>query len=429
MSKKMGFGAVLAIVFGSQIGSGIFMLPANLAPYGMLGIYSWIFAGLGAILLALVFADLCSRYPKVGGPHVYVKEVFGKLPSFLTGWGYWLVSWISSAVVVITSIAYLTPILRDISKTTSLLLEISLLMVITAVNCKGVESAGRLESVLVFLKFIPFVIVPAIIFNRFDASNIVVADRFADLSDFNLTISAVSLCFWGFIGVECATTPAGFVQNPSKTIPRAIIVGTCAVATIYIINNAVIMGVIPGSVLETSQAPFADAVRTVMGGESDIWYILLAVVASIVCVGTLNAWVLTSAQISLGLAEDNLLPKFFAKKNRAGSPYVSILISTIGTLPILILTKYDNSIAEQVTSIIDISVKTFIIVYLVCCLAFLKISIGERKIWKCVVGITAMAFCLLMLQDSDLKSVLIVASFFLSGVFMLPLMPSMKKNG
>ncbi|GHT92330.1 amino acid permease [Alphaproteobacteria bacterium] len=428
MPRKMGFGTVLAIVFGSQIGSGIFMLPANLAPYGMFGIYGWIFAGLGAILLALVFADLCSRYPRVGGPHVYVKEVFGKYPSFFTGWGYWLVSWISSTVLVITIVAYLTTILGDISKTTALMMEILVLMSLTAVNCKGVESAGRLESVLVFFKFIPFVIVPIVAFCHFNSSNIVMADRFVGLSDFKLALSMIPICFWGFIGVECATTPADSVTNPSKTIPMAIILGTCGVAAVYVMNSAAIMGVVPSGVLEMSKAPFVDALSAVVGGDSSFWLTILSLATAIICIGTLNAWILTSAQVSLGLAEDKLLPRFFAKKNRAGSPYVSILISFFGTLPILILTKYDNSIGEQIALIIDISVKVFVVVYLVCCLAFMKFSICERKIGRSIIGIGAIAFCLLLLHDSDLKSVFIVVLFFLSGVFMLPLMPSLKKK-
>ncbi|MDR3179594.1 MAG: amino acid permease [Holosporaceae bacterium] len=420
MAKKMGFGAVLAIVFGSQIGSGIFILPSTLAPYGKFGVYGWALAGLGAILLALVFANLCSRYPLVGGPHVYVNAVFGRTPGFFIGWAYWLISWISSTVVVVSSVAYLTPVIGDMSTSMTLLVEISLLLWITAVNCRSVESAGRLESVLVFLKFIPFAVVPAMIFGHFDTANIVVADHYATVSDFKLITKVISICFWGFIGVECATTPAGFVHNPSKTIPRAVILGTCGVAAVYILNNTIIMGVIPGHILANSKAPFVDALSVAVGGNSSFWLTLLSLVASIVCIGTLNAWVLTSAQISLGLAQDKQLPKLFGKKNRFGAPYVSILISSAGTIPVLILTKYEN-MAEQVTSLIDISVKTFIVVYLVCCMAFLKISFRERKICKSIIGIMAAMFCGLMLCDSDLRSVLVVSSFFLSGFLMLPL--------
>ena len=107
MVKKIGFWTVLSIVFGSQIGSGIFILPSTLASYGNFGLYGWCSAGLGAILLAIVFAELCSRFPKTGGPYAYVKIAFGTKSGFFVGWAYWLVSWVSNTVLVISSISYL----------------------------------------------------------------------------------------------------------------------------------------------------------------------------------------------------------------------------------------------------------------------------------------------------------------------------------
>jgi APA family basic amino acid/polyamine antiporter len=409
----------MAIVFGSQIGSGIFVLPASLAPYGIYSIWGWIAAGIAAILLAFVFADLCSRYPHTGGPHAYILEIFGKIPAFFLGWGYWLVSWISSTVVIISCVAYLHPLIdTGLSPLGSLLLELVLLTTIVAVNCRSVELAGHFEFILMFIKFIPFAIVPLLVFGEFDIANFEIARQNAALSPFELMVNVVSLCIWGFIGVECGTTPAGMVKNPSKTIPRAIILGTCAVAIIYIVNSAAVMGVIPGKILATSEAPFIDAITVVVGDNPLIWK-TLSLIASMICVGTLNAWILASAQVSLGLAQDQLLPDFFAKKNKAGAPYASILVSFVGMVPILILTK-DENLAKQIRDIIDISVKAFIVVYAACSLAFLKISLVERKIWKCLVGILAILFCLLLLMDSDVKSAIIVSVFFLSGIFILP---------
>ncbi|MDR2268507.1 MAG: amino acid permease, partial [Holosporaceae bacterium] len=384
------------------------------------GVYGWVFAGIAAIFLAFVFADLCSRYPRTGGPPAYILEVFGKLPAFFVGWGYWLVSWISSSVVIISCVAYLNPVLGDnMSPFASLLVEITLLAVITAVNCRGVETAGNLEFILMFLKFVPFIVVPAMVLGKFDLSNFEISQQNAAISNFDMIVRVVSMCIWGFIGVECGTTPAGAVENPSKTIPRAIIFGTCGVALVYIVNSAAVMGVIPGKILETSRAPFVDALNIVVGGNPLVLK-TISFIAFIVCVGTLNAWVLASAQVSLGLAQDKLLPSFFAKKNKSGSPYVSILISSIGIAPILLLTK-DESLAKQITDIIDISVKVFVVVYAACSLAFLKISLVECKTWKILIAVLSVIFCLmLLLWDSDLKSTLIVSMFFISGVCVLP---------
>jgi APA family basic amino acid/polyamine antiporter len=412
----MGFWSVLSIVFGSQIGSGIFVLPSSLAPYGFLGILGWCLAGLGAIMLAMVFAELCTRFPQTGGPHKYVQIVFGRMFGFYVGWAYWLVSWVSSTVLVVLSVSYLSPIMGTISPILTFILEMSLLAAVCVLNCKSVELSGRVELVLTLMKFIPFIVVPAVIAGNFDASNIALAPEHASTSILELITAVTVLCFWGFIGVECATTPAGAVKNPEKTIPNAIIAGTCGVAVVYLINSVSIMGVIPEAQLAVCNAPFVDAIEIVLGKNISI---LLSIIASIVCIGTLNAWTLTSAQISLGLAQDGLLPKIFAKKNSSGSPYASVIISCVGMLPIILLTKSDN-FSSQINCIIDFSVKAFLMIYMICCLVFLKEVIRERMVGKAIIGIIAAAFCLLMIVESTLSSLLIAAAFFISGVFMLP---------
>lgn len=420
MSKKLGFGAVLAIVFGSQIGSGIFVVPRELAPFGIYSIYAWIFAGLGAIILAFVFAELCSNFPKTGGPHVYVNEMFGRIPAFFTGWTYWLISWISSSVVVVTAVACLHPFFGPYqSPYLYLTLEIVLLLVLTYVNCKSVVLSGKLEFVLTLMKFVPFVVVPAIIFQNFDLSNACVLPKYSKMAFGDLLLFATSIAFWCFIGVECGTTPAGDVENPSKTIPKAIILGTVSVTLIYLINHVAIMGVIQSKILANSEAPFVDAISSVLGKN---YSMIVAVITSLVCIGTLNAWILTSSQISLGLAKDRFLPKILAKKNKNGAPYISVLISCLGMVPILILTT-DKSLASQIDYIIDFSVKSFLLVYAICSLAYLKFAIRIRSVKKISLAILALTFCGLMIFESSLEAILIATLFTVSGIFVMPFIP------
>lgn len=425
MPKKLGFGAVLAIVFGSQIGSGIFVVPSALAPFGTFSVLGWILAGLGALLLAFVFAGLCEAFPKTGGPHVYVHKMFGRLPAFFTGWTYWLISWISSSVVVITAIACLHPFFGEYqSPLLYLALEIFLLITLTYINCRSVVLSGKLQFVLTVLKFIPFIAVPLIIFKNFDISNAVVLKEYADCSLTSLIPAVTSIAFWCFIGVECATTPADAVENPSVTIPRAIVLGTASVALIYLINHIAIMGVLPSAELAVSKAPFVDAINVVLGKNTSL---LIAIITSLVCIGTLNAWILTSAQISLGLAQENLLPKILAKKNEAGAPYISVLISCVGMIPILVFTL-DQNLSAQITYIIDFSVKSFLVVYLICCLAYVKLTFKAKSFRKMTLAIAATLFCIEMIAESSITSVLLAMLFTVSGVFVIPFIPNDSKT-
>lgn len=417
VDTKMGFWAVFALVMGSQIGSGVFMLPAHLAPYGALGLAGWIVSALGAITLALVFAQLCAWFPQTGGPHVYVYKAFGKHAAFFTGWTYWVISWVSTTVVVAASVGYMTSFMPVANPMLNLALEIALLLGVTALNFRGVSAAGRAEFILTLLKFVPLALVPLIALFYFDTAHFTVAPEMAHLS-LAQTLSRVALLtFWGFIGIESATTPAESVENPSKTIPLAVVAGTISVALLYVINSIAIMGAVDGATLAQSQAPYADVARILFGGN---WHLLISAIAAVVCIGTLNAWTLTSGQIALGLAQDNLLPETFGKKNAHGAPYIALLISCLGMLPLLVLTA-NASLAAQVLVIIDFSVTAFLFVYGICCISFLKLLLQRMTritdvVPQLVYGCIALAFCAWIIYQTPISTIAIATLFSLSGL-------------
>lgn len=413
MSGKIGFWSVFALVTGSQIGSGIFMLPGNLAPYGGLSIAGWGLATLGALLLALVFAQLCSQLPKTGGPHAYVQAAFGPHAAFFTGWTYWVISWVSTTAVITASVGYLMVFFDAPTPAFQISLEILLLLSITALNLKGVQTAGHAEFFLTLIKVIPLFLLPCIALWFIDLNNFQLASNTSNpLTVAQILNRTALLTLWGFVGLESATTPAGAIENPSKTIPRAVISGTICVAILYLLNIVGIMGVVPGSTLMHTAAPYMEATRLLFGGN---WHIVISAIAAIICIGTLNAWTLASGQIALGIAEDGLMPKVFAKKNTAGAPFVGLLVSCAGLIPLLLLT-YKENIAHQILLIVDFSVTAFLFVYLMCCLAFLKLAYKNRQLRTWIVGLGASGFCLWILSQTDLKILAIATLFIASGI-------------
>lgn len=413
MVKKIGFWSVLAIVMGSQIGSGVFMLPASLAPYGEYSILGWLVSGMGAICLALVFAGLCQRFPRTGGPHVYVKAMFGLTPGFFTGWTYWIISWVSTTAVIIASISYLSPFLGAQPPWVYLILEILLLLAVTVLNLKGIQAAGEMEFILSILKIIPLFVLPLLAIFYFNRDNFSVVPDIAVLPLSSKLSQVVLLTLWGFIGLETATTPAGSVENPSKTIPRAIILGTLCTALLYLMSNIGIMGLVPGHVLANAKAPYVVASHYLFGGN---WHYLIAIIASVACVGTLNAWMLASGQIVLGLAEDQLMPEGFAQKNAANAPALGLLTSAVGILPLLVLTMNAN-IAQQITDIIDFSVVAFLFVYLMCVLAYLKLLLTQKLAWyHWTYSLGALLFCGWIISQTSALTLSVASLFVLSGV-------------
>lgn len=423
-SNKIGFWAVFAIVTCSQIGSAVFTLPSCLAAYGIFGLFGCLLSGLGAIALCIVFAALCARLPHTGGPHVYVQHVFGNKIAFFSGWTYWVISWVSTTVVVVTSIGYLSPFLSDLfrdniffinyNKEIYLFLEISLLFLITALNLKGIKVAGNAEFILTILRFIPLIILPTCALFYFNKNNFIIDAEVINLSKTNMLGKVTLFALWGFIGLETATTPADSVINPAITIPRAIIVGTSSVALLYILNFIGIAGLIPGTKLMYSSAPYVDAARYMFGGN---WHLLISIIASIVCIGTLNAWILTSGQIALGLSQDGLMPKFFGIKNKADAPVFGIITSCLGILPLLVLI-YTKSFSQQIATIIDVSVIAFLFVYFICVLSFLKLLIKENNKSVCIylIALIALLFCTWVIWETPIKTLLFSGLFILSGV-------------
>jgi APA family basic amino acid/polyamine antiporter len=415
MSQKLGFWSVFGLVTGSQIGTGVLILPASLTPFGVFSLVGWIISSCGAIILALVFSTLCTRFPQTGGPHVYLKKTFGNSAAFFTGWTYWVISWISTTAVVISAVRYLSPLIGIYNSTIFLILEIVLLFVIMLINLKGIGLAGRVEFILAILKFIPLVIIPIVALYSFDSSNFIIEPKISQLTISQILGEVTLLTFWGFIGLESATTQAGSVINPSKTIPKAIIFGTLCVAILYMINSIGIIGLIPQEDLMLSRAPYVEATQIIFGGQ---WHLLVSLIAAVICIGTLNAWILTSGQIALGLAQDELMPPLFAKKNKNGAPFWSILISCVGILPLLIMTT-NNDLSEQVTEIIDFSVIAFLFVYLACSLAFLKLLLTKEEKYspyKWLIACGSIMFCMWIIYETPLKTVMIASSFVLSGI-------------
>lgn len=412
MPSKIGFWSVLELVTISQIGSGL-MLPATLAPYGTLSLFGWLVSSLGAILLAIVFSKLCTWFPRTGGPHVYVKEAFGASAAFFTGWTYWVISWVSTIAIIISAVGYLTPLFGSQSAKFNLFLELTILFLITAFNFRGITTAGNSKFIVAF-KLIPLLLIPIAALFFFDKNNFVAFSTASHeiSSNFN---NVILLTMWGFIGFESATACVGEINEPTKTIPRALILGTLLVSIIYFISSLGIMGIIPGHVLMNSNAPYTDTISVLLGGN---WHLLVTFLAAIICIGAVNAWTLASGQIALGITEDGLMPRFFAIKNKHGAPIMALLISCLGTIPLLCMTQHE-SLVQNVNTVIDFSVTSFLFIYIISTLAFLKLLWRKREpahvgYWLC--GLISLSFCGWVLSATPLRTLLLSSLFVLSGL-------------
>lgn len=390
--NKIGFWPLTSLVTGNLVGSGVFLLPATLATFGTLSLFGWLSTSVGALFLALVFAYLSFKIPQTGGPYAYVREAFGRTPAFYVCWGYWMLSWISNAALVVAAAGYLTTITGELPKTQILLLELGTLLTVMFFNLFAIQVTGRGELIITILKVIPLIILPIcglayVDGNNFSALTLVAEGGFWE----NLNRSAF-LCLWAFIGLETGTVPGGQVEKPKRNIPAATIFGTTVAALIYILGSFVIFGVVPPEQLMTSKAPYADAANIIFGGN---WGPAIAIAAVVSCVGALNGWILIVGRIPQAAANEGLFPKIFAKTSKSGTPTFGIVFSSILTMTFALLSLND-SLVEQFYTIIDIAVTLILLIYFACIMAFFKIGLASNTrviIKSCVGGVALMFVC------------------------------------
>jgi APA family basic amino acid/polyamine antiporter len=243
LRREFGLWTATALVIGNMVGSGVFLLPASLAlTAGPVSIFAWVLTGIGAMMLALVFAQLGRTYPRTGGPYVYVRRAFGDLMGFWTAWSYWINAWVGNAAIAIAFAGYLAVFWGDASTYwVATLLAIGLVWLMTAVNVAGVHQAARVQTVTTVIKFVPLLLIGVVGLFYIDTDNFT---PFTLTHGFDWGISSAALLtLWAFIGLESATVPADEVKDPETTIPRATILGTGAATAMYLVDREAFSGV------------------------------------------------------------------------------------------------------------------------------------------------------------------------------------------
>jgi APA family basic amino acid/polyamine antiporter len=376
-SREIGFTAAVALVMGNMIGSGVFLLPASLAPYGGLSIVGWLITATGSVLLALVFARLSRINPAAGGLYAYTRHAFGDLPGFLVAWGYWISAWSANAALAVAFVGYLDPFFPGMVRNPASAgaAAIAALWLLTAVNIMGIRAAARVQIVTTALKILPLVLIGIAGLFVLNPAHFAVTQAEGTTLGGNI-FAVMTLTLWAFLGLEVATIPAGSIRDPEKTIPRATMTGVLLAATLYLVATIGVMGVIAPSALGGSSAPFADAARTLFGDRAAA---LVAIGAAISCFGALNGWVLVASQLPLAVARDGLFPSAFARLSPRGTPVTGLIIAGVLTTG-LIAANYSRGLVALFTFIILLSTLSTLVPYAFCSLAsFLTAEPGADR--------------------------------------------------
>ncbi len=386
----------VALVVGNTIGSGVFLLPVALAPYGLNSVLAWLFTASGVLLLAVVFATLSRAFPKAGGPYAYVELAFGSLAAFIVAWGYWISIWVGNVSIATGAISYLTPWMPWLATVpgASAAVTLAVLWLLTAVNCHGIKASGWVQSITTVLKLLPLVAIVILGATVLKGSHLEALRQSPPLS-LSGTTAAATLALWALLGIESATIPAGKVANPTRTIPRATLVGTLVTALICMLACTTVVLLIPARTLAQSNAPFADLAVQYWGAGAGK---LIALAAAVSGFGALNGWILLQGELPNVMAKHGVFPRVFARDSARFTPTFALIFTSV-LVSVLVVVNYQKSMGNIFTFMITLSTSACLVLYLLCSLALLRLlstgylgARGMRAAALAVVGVLAAAF-------------------------------------
>ena len=374
--RVIGFWKGWSIAVGCAIGSGIFMMPTMLAPYGLLGFSGWLVAGAGSILVALTMARLVKRIPKTGGPYVYVNEGLGTFSGFIIAWTYWVACVSAIAGISIAFVGYLGFFLPQIanSQINALLASLLLIWIIVFLNIRSLENSSKFQLISTLLKLLPLIFIILLGASNFNVNNLPELNP-SNLHPISLIATVTTLVMWSFIGIETATVPADNVINPQETIPKVLIASVITILVLYILVSIAIAALVPASELLDSSAPFALAASKILGVTGGTIVSLGALISTL---GSLNANTLTAGNLSLAAARDGLLPSKFVILSKNGTPIFTYLL-TGAFVSILLILNYTKGVVNAFVFMAMLSTLSTLLAYAFCAIAEFKFSRADKK--------------------------------------------------
>jgi APA family basic amino acid/polyamine antiporter len=244
---------------------------------------------------------------------------------------------------------------------------------LTAVNCRGLPDAGRVQLVTTTLKILPLLLIGIAGTLAFEPSHFSLAGVEGGIG--KGVMATVTLTLFAFVGLESATVPAGSTADARRTIPRATVIGTLVAAALYLLGTVGVMSLMDPATVAQSTAPFADAARVLAGDRAAA---LVAIGAAISCFGALNGWVLVVGQLPMAVARDGLFPRAFARLSSRGTPAFAMIVgATLSTA--LVAMNYSRGLVELFTFIILLATLSTLVPYTFCSLAGIILHRRDRN--------------------------------------------------
>jgi APA family basic amino acid/polyamine antiporter len=357
LPRVLGISQATAIVVGTIIGSGIFLVPREMMQdtgSSALVYLAWIVGGLLSLFGAMTYAELGAMLPYAGGEYVYLRGAYGDTPAFLYMWTWFAVAKPASIAAITIGLARTLGFFPSFHKLSDLAIQspmnlywaqifaIVVTWLITGLNCLGIKKAGDFQLVFTVLKVLLILIVVGFCF----------FSKAGHLSNFMTTLprgassyagfmTALIATLWAYDGWNDLTMVAGEVRRPGRSLPIALIGGLFVVGALFMATNAAIQYILPAAQIAASERP-AVAALTVVAGPAGAGFVAAAMAFSIFV--TLNGTILSGARIPFAAARDRLFFHQFAYIHpRFQSPSTSLVVQgLLATFLLLFLSRFQQ---------------------------------------------------------------------------------------
>jgi len=328
LPREIGILGSTAIVVGTIIGSGIFLVPHNVALQvgSVAGLYLvWIVGGALALAGALSLAELGAAMPEAGGIYVYLREAYGKLFAFLYGWGSLLVIDAGSAATLAAAFGIYSSAFIPLTPLEQKLLGAAMIALLTLVNILGVRKGTAVQTIFTIAKLAGLAV---IIGCAFLLPRVAPATPLAPLPTPHTTLSSFGVALvgvlWAYQGWHQLSYTAGEVKNPSWVLPRGFFLGTSIIVIVYLAANMAYLRVLPLQALAEHQRVAATAMRWLLG-DGGARFVSVLILCSIL--GALNGTILTSPRVYYAMARDGVFFRTVARIHpRYKTPAAALIV-------------------------------------------------------------------------------------------------------
>jgi APA family basic amino acid/polyamine antiporter len=356
LARDLGLSHAGAVVVGTIIGSGIFLVPAEMmqaAGSVRIVFLAWVVGGLLSFFGTLTYAELGAMKPQAGGEYVYVRDAYGPLAGFLYSWTTFLIAKPASIATITTGLVRIletfpvfsffshawfshTSISHSFTITYGQMVAIGATVLLSALNYIGVRRAGEFQFLFTLLKVAIILGIVAVGFSFRGGTWANFATGFTGarggVAGF---FAALVAALWAYDGWNNLNMVAGEIRNPQRNVPLSLIWGVATVGALYILVNAAVQYVLPAAVVAGSERPASDAVALVLGRAGAG---LVSAGMAISMLVTLNGTVMSGARVPFAMARDGHFFKMMAEVHpRFHTPSVAIVVQCGLAIVLLLL--------------------------------------------------------------------------------------------